>query len=703
MVEHSHANIVGRTAIYYLHAQTAGKIWLNLAKEEHAVLFTGYNNEEVLRLGIDAQNCAVLDSACSSTVCGNKWIKNYIQSLDPSDKNKIKQIEGQRVFKFGGGTCLKSKGEYSLPAVIAGNDVMIKTDVVESDIPLLLSRTAMKKAAIKMDLENDTANIMGKEVVLNLTTSGHYCIPIDKTEEVPVENVCTIQLENLNKQERYKTLLKLHRQFAHPTKKRLIALLKDTGVWQEEYEDTMTQIEQECELCKVYAKTPSRPVVGLPMGTKFNEKVAMDLKQWNHRWILHIIDMWSRYTVSIFIDSKQPSNVIDALMTHWIGRFGVMGALMTDNGGEFNSNEMREVASILNVTLCTTSGESPFQNGLCEKVHAITDMMLIKLEAEYGKMNSQTLFSWANMARNSLQMWNGYSSHQLVFGENPNLPNIMSDNLPAMEGTTSSEVFAKHLNALHAARKIFIESEANERIRRALRHKVRASEQVFENEDRVFYMREGKERWLGPGKVVFQDGKVVFVRHGSVFVRVSPNRLQKVYNYLKRDEEETRGDIEQGLPDKDREKEEDKGTETSISEKIPREEPEPGTDNTANTQQSRKALKAYDQIQYKLQDTNDWIRATVTGRAGKATGRNRNWYNIKEDNSGEQKTINLDKIQWEKITDNVNVNITLKNDKDCSESTAAKLSELQKPRDFNTYEEVKNCGQYTLSTRWVIT
>ena len=676
---------------------------INLAEEEHAVLFTGYNNEEVLRLGIDAQNCAVLDSACSSTVCGDKWIKNYIQSLDPSDKNKIKRIDGQRVFKFGGGTCLKSTGEYSLPAVIAGNDVTIKTDVVESDIPLLLSRTAMKKAAIKMDLENDTANIMGKEVALNLTTSGHYCIPIDKTEEVPVENVCTIKLENLNKQERYKTLLKLHRQFAHPTKKRLIALLKDAGVWQEEYEDTMTQIEQECELCKVYAKTPSRPVVGLPMATKFNEKVAMDLKQWNSRWILHIIDMWSRYTVSIFIDRKQPSNVIDALMTHWIGRFGVMGALMTDNGGEFNSNEMREVASILNVTLCTTSGESPFQNGLCEKVHAITDMMLIKLEAEYGKMNSQTLLSWANMARNSLQMWNGYSSHQLVFGENPNLPNIMSDNLPAMEGTTSSEVFAKHLNALHAARKIFIESEANERIRRALRHKVRASEQVFENGDRVFYKREGKERWLGPGKVVFQDGKVVFVRHGGVFVRVSPNRLQKVNNYLKRDEEETGGDIEQGLPDKDSEKEEDKGTETSISEEIPREEPELGTDNTANTQQSRKALKANDQIQYKLQDTNDWIRATVTGRAGKATGRNRNWYNIKEDNSGEQKSINLDEIQWEQITDNVNVNITLKNDKDCSESTAAKLSELQKLRDFNTYEEVKNCGQHTLSTRWVIT
>ena len=36
---------------------------------------------------------------------------------------------------------------------------------------------------------------------------------------------------------------------------------------------------------------------------------------------------------------------------------------MTDNGGEFSSDEMREVTSILNVKVCTTAGMIPFQNG----------------------------------------------------------------------------------------------------------------------------------------------------------------------------------------------------------------------------------------------------------------------------------------------------------------------------------------------------
>ena len=64
---------------------------------------------------------------------------------------------------------------------------------------------------------------MGKGVALNLTTSGHYCIPIDKTEEVPVETVCAVRLQELNKKDRYKTLLKLHRQFANLPKKTVIA------------------------------------------------------------------------------------------------------------------------------------------------------------------------------------------------------------------------------------------------------------------------------------------------------------------------------------------------------------------------------------------------------------------------------------------------------------------------------------------------
>ena len=37
------------------------------------------------------------------------------------------------------------QGRYSLPVVIVGKEATVNTDVVESDVPSLLSRTAMKK------------------------------------------------------------------------------------------------------------------------------------------------------------------------------------------------------------------------------------------------------------------------------------------------------------------------------------------------------------------------------------------------------------------------------------------------------------------------------------------------------------------------------------------------------------------------------
>ena len=46
---------------------------VNATEDEHAVLFTAYNKDEIARLSMDARNCTVLDSACSSTVCGKIW------------------------------------------------------------------------------------------------------------------------------------------------------------------------------------------------------------------------------------------------------------------------------------------------------------------------------------------------------------------------------------------------------------------------------------------------------------------------------------------------------------------------------------------------------------------------------------------------------------------------------------------------------
>ena len=92
---------------------------VNITEVEHFVLFTGYHKGDIAQLGIDARNCAVLDSACSSTVCGEIWPENYLNSLDHENRRKFKRSIGQITFTFGGGERRRSKGEYNHPPVIA--------------------------------------------------------------------------------------------------------------------------------------------------------------------------------------------------------------------------------------------------------------------------------------------------------------------------------------------------------------------------------------------------------------------------------------------------------------------------------------------------------------------------------------------------------------------------------------------------------
>ena len=425
--------------------------------------------------------------------------------------------------------------------------------------------------------------------------------------------------------------------------------------------------------------------------------------------------------------------MIDKVMTNWIEV--LMKSIMTDNGGEFSSDETREVASVLGIEVITTAAESPFQNGLCERVHAVTDSILTKLVADDSEKPVEVLLSWANMARNSLQMWHGYSSYQLVFGKNPNLPNIMTDDLPALDGLTTSDILAEHLNTLHATRVAFIQSEADERIRRALRSKVRTSEQMFQNGDRVFYKREGKDRWLGPGKVVFQDGKVVFVRHGGIFVRVSPTRLMKAaFSKPLEMEQAEPGKVSSensGVQESD-------GNISGKASVIPEivsgsvnggngeiampPEVVPGTVNedNVNAQRDQNTVnednvnapsdqntvsmpRQSDKIQYVHPGAEEWTDVTVLGKAGKATGKNRSWINV-EYESGQKGSIDLDSVDWRKLEE-VNVS-TIKGDYNESQDSAemfAKQKELQKLKDFEAYDLVDYKGQEAISTRWVIT
>merc|ERR1719233_1279170 len=98
----------------------------------------------------------------------------------------------KRLFQFGNNGMLRSLGKYSVPAVIAGMKCNIEFDVINSDIPLLLSKKAMKAMKMRIDLDKDTACVWGVTIDLKTAESGHYLLPLlGDSEEVNIDCPCS--------------------------------------------------------------------------------------------------------------------------------------------------------------------------------------------------------------------------------------------------------------------------------------------------------------------------------------------------------------------------------------------------------------------------------------------------------------------------------------------------------------------------------
>ena len=97
-------------------------------------------------------SCAVLDCGASKSVCGKIWMKEYIHSLNEEDQAKVKYEKSSNSFRFGDGVTFKSIELAYIPAWIGENPVTIAVDIINATIPLLLSKSAMKKANGKVTL-----------------------------------------------------------------------------------------------------------------------------------------------------------------------------------------------------------------------------------------------------------------------------------------------------------------------------------------------------------------------------------------------------------------------------------------------------------------------------------------------------------------------------------------------------------------------
>ena len=297
-------------------------------KEEEISLFSnGVKDQYMSTFLSETFNSAILDSGCSKTVCGKVWYEQYCNSI--SEKNlKIEELESMSKFKFGNGQSFQSVKKVLIPAKIGTKNVKIETDVVEAEIPMLLSKASMKKANAKLDFVQDSVVMFGEAMKLNFTTSGHYMIDLNAGNLEKDEHSLTLfNMQTAYEKDKEKMASKLHTQFGHATCDRIMQLIKDAGIEDKVFESKLKTVVESCEICQRYKKPKPRPVVGFALAKDFNEVVSVDLKEIDGEKVFHIIDDATRYSGGSFIQDTTKEPIVEKFFRHWIRLFGCPGKL----------------------------------------------------------------------------------------------------------------------------------------------------------------------------------------------------------------------------------------------------------------------------------------------------------------------------------------------------------------------------------------
>ena len=108
----------------------------------------------------------------------------------------------------------------------------------------------------------------------------------------------------------------------------------------------------------------------MPMASRFQECVAMDLKFCKSKILLHLVDHATRFSMSTVIPFKNPDVILQSVLKNWVSAYGAANKFLSGNGWEIANESFLELCESLNITVKTTGAEVPWSNGLVERLQS---------------------------------------------------------------------------------------------------------------------------------------------------------------------------------------------------------------------------------------------------------------------------------------------------------------------------------------------
>lgn len=232
-------------------------------------------------------------------------------------------------------------------------------------------------------------------------------------------------------------VFELYHNTSHPSFKPMKKMLGSKYFWPQLVRD----VEHWCSTCiacqssKVTRHTKTAPQV-IPMPSSRFAHIHVDLvgplpPSNGNRYILTMVDRFSRWPEAKPIANIEAATVAKALIDTWITRFGVPNSITTDQGTQFDGKLFASLNNLLGSERIWTSAYNPRANGMIERFHR-------QLKAAFKCHLAET--NWCDYLPIILLFFRATHKEdinatpaEMVFGQNVTLP-------PDLQEDTSTQV-----------------------------------------------------------------------------------------------------------------------------------------------------------------------------------------------------------------------------------------------------------------------